>query len=68
MSFKDDISFFESQIRSLENELRQSRQTMRDEYARAALQGLIAYGYSPREAVVDEAFKIADIAMKARTQ
>ena len=40
--------------------------SVRDDYARAALTGLLAYGYSPRELVIDEAFKIADLALEHR--
>jgi hypothetical protein len=61
-----DADFYRSQVASLERALRALANTTRDEYARAALTGLLAYGYSPRELVVEEAFKIADVAMEQR--
>lgn len=61
-----DLEFREAQVAGLERAMKAATATMRDDYARAALQGLLAYGYSPRELVVEEAFKIADLAMEAR--
>lgn len=66
MNTADDLRALEAQVRCLENQCSALRATHRDAYAQAALSGLIAYGYSPREAVVDEAFRIADLALKAR--
>lgn len=66
MNTPNDTSNLEAQIRSLENECKALRQTQRDAYAQSALTGLVAYGYSPPEAVVDKAFSIADLALKAR--
>ena len=61
-----DLEFREAQVAGLERALRATTNSVRDDYARAALQGLLAYGYSPRELVVEEAFKIADLALEAR--
>ena len=65
---EEDMRSAKAQIRSLENELRLLHMTMRDHYAIAALNGLLAYGYSPRELVVEEAFRIADLAIKERSK
>lgn len=61
-----DADFYRAQVASLERGMRALTTTVRDDYARAALQGLLAYGYSPKELVIDEAFKIADLAMERR--
>ncbi|HON48069.1 MAG TPA: hypothetical protein PLZ60_10000 [Kiritimatiellia bacterium] len=66
MNTDTDISTRDAQIISLENELRQMRMTMRDHYAIAALNGLLACGYSPRDIVVEESFRIANIALEER--
>jgi hypothetical protein len=66
MRSEDEIEVAEMKQRHAERELRNLKQTIRDDYARAALTGLLAYGYSPRELVVEEAFKIADVAMERR--
>lgn len=65
---EEDLRNVYAQIRSLENELGALHMTMRDHYAFAALNGLLAYGYSPRELVVEEAFRIADLALKERSK
>lgn len=65
---EEDMRAAQAQIRSLENELRVLHMTMRDHYAIAALNGLLAYGYSPRELVIEEAFRIADVALKERAK
>ena len=62
----DDTWFLEAQIRGLENERILLRKTLRDGYAQAALTGLLAYGYSPRDLVVEEAFRVADRALEER--
>lgn len=62
----EDTRALEAQIRGLENELRAARKTLRDGYAQAALTGLLAYGYSPRDLVVEEAFRVADRALEER--
>ena len=61
-----DLEFREAQVDGLERALRAMTASVRDDYARAALTGLLAYGYSQRELVIDEAFKIADLALEAR--
>ena len=38
-----DTEFLQAQIRGLENEVRELRETLRDRFALAAMQGLIAY-------------------------
>lgn len=65
---EEDMRAAQAQIRSLENEMRLLHMTMRDHYAIAALNGLLAYGYSPRELVIEEAFRIADVALKERAK
>ena len=65
---EEDMRSAKAQIRSLENELRLLHMTMRDHYAISAINGLLAYGYSPRDLVVEEAFRIADLAMKERSK
>lgn len=65
---EEDMRAARAQIRSLENEMRLLHMTMRDHYAIAALNGLLAYGYSPRELVIEEAFRIADVALKERAK
>lgn len=62
----EDTLVLEAQNRSLENELRAARKALRDDYAQAALTGLLAYGYSPRDLVVEEAFRVADRALEER--
>ena len=66
MNTDTDISTRDAQIISLENELRQMRMTMRDHYAIAAFNGLLACGYSPRDIVVEESFRIANIVLEER--
>ena len=65
---EEDMRSAKAQIRCLENDLFAARKTLRDEYAIAALNGLLAYGYSPRELVVEESFRIADLTMKERSK
>lgn len=65
---EEDMRAAQAQIRSLENEMRLLHMTMRDHYAIAALNGLLAYGYSPRDLVIEEAFRIADVALKERAK
>ena len=66
MNTDTDVSTRDAQIRSLENELHQMRMTMRDHYAIAALNGLLAYGYSPRDIVIEESLRIAHPALIER--
>ena len=61
-----DLEFLESRTLSLENEVRQLRETLRDKYAVAALNGLIAYGWGPEALVAEKAFRIADMVLEAR--
>lgn len=65
---EEDMRSAKAQIRCLENDLRLLHMTMRDHCAIAAINGLLAYGYSPRELVVEEAFRIADLALKERSK
>jgi hypothetical protein len=64
----DEIHSLECQVRSLERLLSEANQHLIDDYAKAALTGLLAYGYSPRDLVVDEAFKIARLCLEKRKQ
>ena len=66
MKMGDEIEVLECKVRGLENEVRQLRETLRDKYAVAALNGLIAYAWGPEEMVVEKVFKIADMALEAR--
>ena len=61
---EEDMRSANAQIRCLENALLAADITIRDGYASSALNGLLAYGYSPRQLVVEEAFRIADLALK----
>ena len=61
-----DLEFLEAQNAGLERALRAMTASIRDDYARAALTGLLVYGYRSRELVIDEAFKIADLALEHR--
>ena len=65
---EEDMRSAKAQILCLENDLRLLHMAMRDHYAISALNGLLAYGYSPRELVVEEAFRIADLALKERSK
>jgi hypothetical protein len=56
-----DIATLEAMIRSLENENRRLRETLRDRYVCAVITGLLATGHHYKtEATVDNAFHIAD--------
>ena len=66
MKAGDEIEILECKVRGLENEIRQLRETLRDKYASAALNGLIAYGWGPEALVAEKAFMIADMALEAR--
>ena len=68
MKFQDEIEVAEQRMRYAEGELRKLKQTIRDDYARAALTGLLAKGWSPFELAVAEAFKIADLCLAERAQ
>jgi len=66
MKMGDEIEVLECKVRGLENEVRQLRETLRDKYAIAALNGLIAYGWGPDTRVGDMAFIFADLLLEAR--
>jgi len=66
MKTADEIDLLECRVRGLENEARRLKQALLDQYAAAALNGLLAYGYSPRELVVEEAFRIANLCLEKR--
>lgn len=67
MKTADEIDVLECRVRGLENEARRLKEARIDAYATAALSGLLAYGYSPRELVVEEAFRIANLCLEKRT-
>ena len=71
----DDVMMLQAQIRGLENETRTMRETLRDQFAAAALQGLLAY-YGDRCSIVDAdsrislhavAYDHADLMIEARS-
>ena len=66
MKLQDEIEVAEQRMHYAEGELRKQRQTIRDDYARAALTGLLAKGWTPFDLAVDEAFAIADRCLAAR--
>mgnify|MGYP001249982653 CR=1 FL=1 len=68
MKSADEIDVLECRVRGLENEVRKLKQTLIDIYAPAALTGLLAYGYSPRDLVVEEAFRIANLCLEQRSK
>jgi hypothetical protein len=68
MKSTDEIDILECKVRGLENEIRQLRETLRDKYATAALNGLIAYGWGPEALVAEKAFRIADMVLEARSK
>ena len=54
----DDTALMQAQIRFLENETRTMRAVLRDQFAAAALQGLLAY-YGDRSSIVDSDSRIS---------
>lgn len=62
-----DVATLEAVIRSLENENRRLRETLRDRYVAAAITGILATGHHYKQDVmVDNAFNIADQMLKRR--
>ena len=68
MKTSDEIDVLEFRLRGMENESRRLKQALIDTYAPAALTGLLAYGYSPRDLVVEEAFRIANLCLEQRSK
>lgn len=54
----NDEAFYQAKIAGLENECRALRETLRDKFAAAALQGLMAY-YGDVSHIVTESSRIA---------
>ena len=61
-----DTADLDARIRSLENENRTLRETLRDKYVAAAVTGLVAYGWGPDDLMVERAFKISQLMVEAR--
>lgn len=64
----DDIDMIKSQLRFLERENRKLRKNLRDEYAQAALTGIMAK-HGVRVAIIEQvrvAFLAADVALEQR--
>lgn len=68
MKLQDEIEVAEMKVRYAEGELRKLKQTIRDDYARAALTGLLAKGWTPFDLAVTEAFRIADACLTERAK
>jgi hypothetical protein len=64
----DEIHNLECQVRALEHQLAEANKRLIDDYAQAAITGLLAYGYIPLDQVVDRAFKIANLCLEKRKQ
>lgn len=62
-----DAADLEAQVRSLENENRALRETLRDKFVAAAVTGLTSYGWGPDDLMVERAFRIADLMLSERT-
>ncbi len=65
----NDIEFLEAKVRGLEATVRMLQKTLRDEFAKAALTGMLAnHGLHPDyvENTVKAAFEVADVAMEVR--
>jgi len=65
-----DPEFAQAQIRSLENECKALRETLRDRFAMAALTGLLSsQNFQPAaglEALSQDTYRIADAMLEAR--
>ena len=67
MKMGDEIEVLECKVRGLENEVRQLRETLRDKFAVATLNGLISnWGGAAENLLAEKAFRIADMALEAR--
>lgn len=69
MRTADEIDILEMRIRGLERELRDMRETLRDKFATAALDGLLAHEHgadAPFELLAQWAYQIADEMLIAR--
>lgn len=62
----DEIHNLECQVRALEHQLAEANKRLIDDYAKAAITGLLAAG--PIDQVVDRAFKIANLCLEKRKQ
>ncbi|MGI9142250.1 MAG: hypothetical protein ACR2IJ_03565 [Fluviibacter sp.] len=62
----DSVDELRFMLNNRSAELSRANLKIIDHYAQAALTGLLAYGYSPRELVVEEAFRIAQLALDER--
>jgi len=64
-----DIQMLETQVRTLEKDLRLARQTLRDQFAMAALTGILAKDGLHPDYVHDlakAAFDVANVALEVR--
>jgi hypothetical protein len=67
MKSTDEIDILECRVRGLENEVRQLRETLRDKFAAATLNGLISHwGGGAENLLAEKAFRIADMVLEAR--
>ena len=70
MRTADEIDILEMRIRGLERELRDMRETLRDKFATAALDGLLTHEHgadAPFDLLAQWAYQIADAMLAART-
>jgi len=63
----DEIHNLECQVRALEHQLAEANKRLIDDYAKAAITGLLAYGFKAEQAV-DRAFNIANLCLEKRKQ
>ena len=61
-----DHRILQLRIDSLENEVKRLRETLRDKYAAAAVDGMLSYGWGPDDLMSERAWKIADLMLQAR--